>query len=98
VHFGALYVAESKYAADPDTFDRLRAGRDREAILERITRPEVEQRILRRVAEKVDFIQSTINAAVRKRLDPEAVLDLYRDLIIPLTKEGELLYIYNRLA
>ena len=98
VHFGALYVAESKYATDPATFDRLRAEDDRDAILARITRPEVEQRILRRVAEKVDFIQSTINSSVRKRLDPELVLDLYRDLIIPLTKEGELLYIFNRRA
>ncbi|HKJ86475.1 MAG TPA: chorismate mutase, partial [Spirochaetia bacterium] len=64
----------------------------------RITRPEVEQRILRRVAEIVDFIQSTISASVSKKLDPELVLDLYRDLIIPLTKEGELLYIFNRRA
>ncbi|MFW6289191.1 MAG: chorismate mutase [Spirochaetota bacterium] len=96
VHFGALYVAESKYAADPAAFDGLRAERRRDAILARITRPEVEQRILTRVAEKVDFIQSTINSTVRRRLDPELVLDLYRDLIIPLTKDGELLYIFGR--
>ncbi len=98
VHFGALYVAESKYADDPSSFDQLRARGQRDTILSRITRPEVEQRILKRVAEKVDFIQSTINSAVRRRLDPELVLDLYRDLIIPLTKEGELLYLFNRRA
>ena len=98
VHYGALYVAESKYAGAPQEFDRLRDADDRPEILRRITRPEVEGRILRRVADKVDFIQSTINTAVRRRIDPELVLDLYRDLIIPLTKEGELLYLFNREA
>lgn len=96
VHFGALYVAESKFAGAPNELDVLVRSGDRDAILERITRPEVEERILTRVAEKVDYIQATINATVRRRIDPSLVLDLYRDLIIPLTKEGELRYLFAR--
>lgn len=96
VHYGALYVAESKYRAEPAAFDRLVDERDERAIIERITRPEVEERILVRVAEKVTYIQATANRSVRRHVTPEVVLELYRDTIIPLTKEGELLYLFNR--
>ena len=96
IHFGALYVAESKFRASPAELRPLIAARDREAILERITRPEVEERILARVAEKVDYVQATINTTVRRKVEARLVLDLYRDLIIPLTKEGELLYLFSR--
>lgn len=97
VHFGALYVAESKYAADPAGFDRLIDAGDRDGVIAGITRPEVEERILRRVAEKVDYVQATINTTVRRTIDSALVLGLYRDLVIPLTKEGELRYLFNRM-
>ena len=96
VHFGALYVAESKYRAAATTFDALIDAGDRDAVIDAITRPEVEERILRRVADKVDYVQTTINETVRRRIDSSVVLDLYRDLIIPMTKEGELRYLFNR--
>jgi chorismate mutase len=96
VHFGALYVAESKYRGKPAAFDTLVESGDRDAVADRITRPEVEQRILRRVADKVDYVQATINETVRRKIDSALVLDLYRDLIIPMTKEGELRYLFSR--
>jgi len=96
VHFGALYVAESKYASAPAEFDQLIESARESALLERITRREVEERILSRVADKMDYIQATINTTVRRRIDPQIVLDLYRDLIIPLTKKGEVLYLFSR--
>jgi chorismate mutase len=96
VHFGALYVAESKYRSQPEAFNRMLDAADRQAVLHAITRPEVEKRILTRVAEKVDYVQATINESVRRRVERTVVLDLYRDLIIPLTKEGEVRYLFNR--
>ena len=96
VHFGALYVAESKYRGKPAEFDALVESGDRDGVADRITRPEVEQRILRRVADKVDYVQATINETVRRKIDSALVLDLYRDLIIPMTKEGELRYLFSR--
>ncbi|MFP4115329.1 MAG: chorismate mutase [Spirochaetota bacterium] len=96
VHFGALYVAESKYSAAPDELRDPITERDEAAVLAKITRPEVEEQILRRVAEKVDYVQATINETVRRRIDPEVVLHFYSDLIIPLTKEGELRYLFAR--
>jgi chorismate mutase len=96
IHYGSLYVAESKYQAAPDQIQGWIDAGNREAILQAITRPEVENRILRRVAEKVDYIQATINTSIRRRIAPETVLELYRDTIIPLTKEGELRYLFAR--
>ncbi len=96
VHYGALYVAESKFRGAPDAFVRLVAANDRDAILRLITRPEVEERILGRVADKVDYVQGTANRQVRRLIRPDTVLMLYRDTIIPLTKEGELRYLFNR--
>ncbi|MFP4375974.1 MAG: chorismate mutase [Spirochaetales bacterium] len=98
IHFGALYVAESKYRSAPDTFRRMIDEEDRAGILKGITRPEIEERILKRVAEKVDYIQATANREVRKVVRPRAVLSLYRSVVIPLTKEGEVRYLYQRPA
>lgn len=96
IHFGSLYVAESKYRLDRKRIDAWIARGDREAILSAITRTEVEERILQRVSEKVDYIQATVNPKVRRRISAEVVLELYRDTIIPLTKEGELAYLFHR--
>ena len=61
-----------------------------------ITRAEVEERILRRVSEKVDYLQASLNPRVRRRVDPQVVLKLYRDTIIPMTKKGEIDYLLVR--
>lgn len=96
VHFGALYVAESKYRSAAEVFDQLHRAGDREAMLAQIERPEVEARILERVAAKVDYVQAQVNRLVRRIVDPEIVLELYRDTIIPLTKEGQIRYLMAR--
>lgn len=93
VHFGALYVAESKYRRNPDAFRQMCAAEDRPGLLRAIERPEVEERILRRVAEKVRYVQANVNTKVRRVVDVDLVLVLYRDVVIPLTKEGELRYL-----
>lgn len=96
VHFGALYVAESKYRGAPDAYaDMIRAG-DREGIMAALTRPEVEERILLRVREKLDWIQKGVNTVVRRLVDPDLIMEYYRATIIPLTKEGEVAYLMER--
>ncbi|MBU8913329.1 MAG: chorismate mutase [Spirochaetales bacterium] len=99
VHYGALYVAESKYRASPAQHSAAAesaAAGDRSPLLALITRPEIEDRILRRVSEKVDYIQAPLNLVVRRRIDPQIVLRLYRDTIIPMTKRGEIDYLLAR--
>ena len=99
VHYGALYVAESKYRADPEQYAaaaETAAVGDQTALMNLITRAEVEERILRRVSEKVDYLQVSRNPVARRRVDPQAVLKLYRDTIIPMTKKGEIDYLLVR--
>lgn len=96
VHFGALYVAESKFQSDPEKYRRLVEFKDRQGLLAALTRVEVEERILRRVADKVDHIQAAINPAVRRRIPSEEIMAFYRASVIPLTKEGEIRYFLNR--
>jgi chorismate mutase len=96
IHFGALYVSESKYQSDPPAYDELIAQRDTEGLKRLLTRPEVEERILDRVAQKVEHLQLQINETIRRRIPPEAVLEFYRNHVIPLTKEGEVAYFLHR--
>jgi chorismate mutase len=99
IHYGALYVAESKYRADPAGFAAAVSAAvsgDQSGLTQLITRAEVELRILERVAEKVDYIQASLNSIVRRRVDPQIVLTLYRDTVIPITKKGEIDYLLVR--
>ena len=96
VHFAAFFVGESKFRADTDGYSALIRRRDRQAIGEKLTRPEVEQRILERVEHKCARLQEISDFSLRRVLDPADVTALYRDIIIPLTKEGEIRYLMAR--
>jgi len=98
IHYGALYVGESKFQENPDRFRELVQARDDEAITKLIVRVEVEQRVLARVKSKVEAVQSVSDPALRRVVDPEAIVDFFRETIIPLTKEGEIRYLYQRAA
>jgi chorismate mutase len=96
IHYGAFYVAESKHRSDPASFDALAGKNDTESLLRKLTRPQVEERIIDRVREKVATAQANVNPAVRHVIDPDVVVSFYRETIIPLTKKGEVLYLLNR--
>jgi chorismate mutase len=98
VHYGSLFVAESKFRAEPEGFSALvRAGNRRE-ITAKLTRKEVEERIVRRIRGKARTMQSNVNRKVRHCIDPEVIADFYRNVIVPLTKKGEVMYLLNRRA
>jgi chorismate mutase len=96
IHYGALYVAESKYRTDSAVYDSLVAHGDTEAILRRLTRRDVEERIVGRIAGKVDHLQALINPEVRASVAAEVITGFYRDTVIPLTKESEVRYLFLR--
>lgn len=97
IHYGAFYVAECKYLGNPEKFNTLIDHRDSEGIIGLITRKEVEENIINRVAQKTSEMQKKVNADVRNVIDPEAVVRFYRDTVIPLTKQGEVAYLFNRI-
>jgi len=98
VHYGALYVAESKYRSQPALFNELIHRRDSTALTQQLTRPQVEEEILARVRQKVGQLQAGVNGEIRTVIDPAVVLAFYRECIIPLTKKGEVLYLMHRKA
>jgi len=97
IHFGSLYISECKFSADPETYSELIMARDVEALNSKLTRKEVEDKIIDRVREKVESIQSKANPKVRYLINSDAVVEYYRNIIIPLTKKGEITYLLQRL-
>jgi chorismate mutase len=96
IHYGSLYVAESKFRSDPDRYTKLITQGDSDALEQLLTRKEVEEAIRARVRSKVAYAQGQVNTDIRMVINPELVLSFYRDFIIPLTKKGEVRYLLNR--
>ena len=96
VHYGAFYVAESKFRSDPKSYRKLIAEKDENGIMEKLTRKDVEEHILERVKNKAADAQAGTNRLIRNVIDPQIFVEYYRDFLIPLTKQGEVLYLLNR--
>lgn len=96
VHYGALYVAESKYRDDPPGYRRLIERADTAAMMAKLTRAAVETRIIERIRAKAAQAQERVNLQLRRVIDPEVIVEFYRDTVIPLTKEGEIAYLLHR--
>ena len=96
IHYGAMYVAESKYVGDPVRFQAAVDSGDTDRLLALLTRPEVERRILRRVVEKTDALQAPARTNSRHIIVPGVIRRYYADHVIPLTKTGEVRYLMNR--
>lgn len=96
IHFGSFYVAECKFRTAPGEYTAMIRENDREGLLDKLTRKDVEEQIINRVFEKICSIQHAVNKLVRQVIDPQSIVTFYRDTIIPLTKEGEILYLMNR--
>jgi chorismate mutase len=98
IHYGALYVGESKFRSDPARYTKLMHAKDRRGMLALLTRKDVEEKIIARIRGKVAAAQAKVNRGIRHVIDAREILRFYRDCIIPLTKEGEVLYLFNRVA
>jgi chorismate mutase len=96
IHFGSFYVAECKFRSDPVGYIRMIRDNDRDGLLDKLTRKDVEEQIINRLHGKICSIQHDVNKLVRQVIDPRSIVTFYRETIIPLTKEGEILYLMNR--
>lgn len=114
VHYGK-FVAESKYRADPDTYQRLVQNNDANGVMERLTNAQVEAQVLRRARLKAatygrepvlvpdtDTTTSMMAAAAAAvdtpgtKVDPAVIENIYRNFIIPMTKDVEVAYLFRR--
>ncbi|MHC4887340.1 MAG: chorismate mutase family protein, partial [Planctomycetota bacterium] len=71
IHYGSFYVAEAKFRGDPEGYSVLIEEEDRDGLLKTLRRPEVEERIVERVRDKVAYQQAQVNRKVRRVIDPE---------------------------
>ncbi|KAI1361758.1 chorismate mutase [Xylaria arbuscula] len=99
IHFGK-FVAESKFQSEPELYTRLIKAGDRHGIGESITKPEVEKQVLARLrlkAETYGTDPSRANTDGTRKINVDAVESMYRDFVIPVTKEVEVEYLMQRL-
>lgn len=100
IHYGK-FIAEAKVQENPEAYARLAGAGLREAIYEQLSDATVEEMLLRRVANKARSYGSDITVNGTRevyKVDPQTIARIYRDLIIPLTKEVEIDYILLRCA
>ena len=96
VHYGE-FVAESKFRDQPEKYTGLIKAKDREAIWDLLTNQEVEDKLLRRVQLKAaSYGQDPELMTGDYKVHPDHIVELYRDWIIPLTKEVQVEYLMVR--
>lgn len=98
IHFGK-FVAEAKFRQNPDQFVPLIKQADRQALDAAITDPAVERKVLDRLRLKAKTYGTDpdIAANAHPKVDADAVVAMYKDWVIPLTKEVEVDYLMQRL-
>ena len=98
IHFGK-FVAESKFQSQTETFVPLIKASDRQGIDDAITDAKVEKKVLERLRMKAEMYGAdpNMNAEAPRKINVEAVVAMYRDHVIPLTKVVEVEYLMQRL-
>jgi chorismate mutase len=98
VHFGK-FVAESKFLKDPETYTTHLKNKNVEAIVNLLTNVDVERKVLRRAFVKASTYGQDISGTTEGfKIDPILIADIYRDMIIPLTKDVEIRYLFHRVG
>ncbi|KAF2755435.1 chorismate mutase [Pseudovirgaria hyperparasitica] len=97
IHFGK-FVAESKFRSETEKFVKLIKAEDREGIDIAITKPAVEVKVLERLRLKAKTYGTDPDNQLRpSKINVDAVVAMYKDHVIPLTKEVEVEYMMQRL-
>lgn len=97
IHYGK-YVAESKYQKDPSGYEPLIRNNDKDGIMDKLTDSAVEKKLLDRVKLKASTYGQEPDAInPTYKIKPEVIQEIYAEIIIPLTKEVEYLYLMERL-
>ncbi len=102
IHFG-LFVGESKYQENPAKYMKLCKARDVDAVYNLLTDVEVEKMVLDRAFFKAStyckdltFSSDGENSAPIYKIEPEAIRSLYANIVIPMTKKTQVMYLFAR--
>ncbi|CAI4053576.1 hypothetical protein N7582_005756 [Saccharomyces uvarum] len=97
IHFGK-FVAEAKFQSDIPLYTKLIKDKDVEKIMENITNSAVEEKILERLTKKAEvYGVDPTNKKGERRITPEYLVKIYKEIVIPITKEVEVEYLLRRL-
>jgi chorismate mutase len=103
IHFGK-FVAEVKFQSETDKMTELIKKGDAHGLDEAITNAAVERQVLQRLATKARTYgrdpstgAESLKSNEADKVDVDAVVAIYRDIVIPLTKEVEVEYLLARL-
>jgi chorismate mutase len=98
IHYGK-FVAESKFRSDTARFVELIKAKDVQGLDEAITDAKVEKKVLERLRLKAKTYGTDPDSASmdQGKINVEAVVNMYKDYVIPLTKEVEVKYLLQRL-
>lgn len=101
VHYGK-FIAEAKFVADAAAYENLITRGDAEGLMDLLTFPDQEARVIARVASKAAIFGQDIDGSGKAmgasyKVEPDLVADLYREWVMPLTKEVQVQYLLRRL-
>lgn len=103
IHYGK-FVAEAKFQDLPDPFKDAIKAQDKAQIMDLLTHPDVEEVIIKRIELKTRACRQEMIRGVGENgsdpayeINPSLVATLYKDWIMPLTKEVQLQYLLRRL-
>jgi chorismate mutase len=97
VHYGK-FVVESKFQQQNEAYTKLIREKDSDGLMKLLTDEVVEAKLLQRVRLKASTYGQDPAQQVRAyKIDPEVPVKIYKDYLMPLTKEVELEYILRRL-
>ncbi|KAI0997211.1 Chorismate mutase [Podosphaera aphanis] len=98
IHFGK-WVAESKFRAEREKFTKMIQNSDRQGILDAITVPAVELKVLERIRLKTKTYSTdpSVGSDAKPKINIDAMVELFQDYVIPLTKQVEIEYLMQRL-
>lgn len=109
IYYG-LFVAESKFRTERQKASELIRAGDREGIIAFITKPDVEAKNVQRVilkartfsqniaAGEVGQLAPALSNTTTYKINPEYIGTVFRDFIMPLTKDVEVEYLLARLS
>jgi len=98
IHLGK-FVAETKFQEEEAKYRALVGADDVDGVMSLLTNSAVEARVLARAKLKAStYGQDIMGETEACKVEPDVIAAIYRDVIIPLTKDVEVLYLFERVG
>eukprot|EP01064_Diplonema_japonicum_P035973 TRINITY_DN7943_c6_g1_i1.p1 TRINITY_DN7943_c6_g1~~TRINITY_DN7943_c6_g1_i1.p1 ORF type:complete len:449 (+),score=106.84 TRINITY_DN7943_c6_g1_i1:34-1347(+) len=97
IHFGK-FIAEAKFQQSTEQYTNLIKTRDADGLMTLLTDLAVEEKVLNRVELKAStYGQDPQNPTTEHKVDPKTIRKLYKEIVMPITKEVQVDYLLQRL-